>query len=123
MLTAHDLNDASAARIAHYLPRFRAAAAPDPAVGDWAAWIDLLASREPAPGGTPADAMCIVTERGFGTVSSALIALPAPGAAEPAGIWLFAAGRPAGVAFAPVNARPAGRRGAEGGRGGKEGGS
>src|SRR3546814_18739431 len=104
MLTAHDLNDASAARIAHYLPRFRAAAAPDPAVGDWAAWIDLLASREPAPGGTPADAMCIVPERGFGTVSSALLALPAPGEAAPAGIWSVAAGRTDEIAFEPGTA-------------------
>ena len=45
MLTAHDLNDAAGSRrIAHFLPLFRAAPAPDPAAGDWRAWQALLGS-------------------------------------------------------------------------------
>jgi hypothetical protein len=38
--------------------------------------------------------MCVVTETGFGTLSSSLIALPA--AANPGSrpVWRFAAGRP-----------------------------
>ncbi len=95
LLTAHDLNSPESHRIARYLPRFRAAAPPDPDAADWAAWQALLAARE-----TDTDeygAMCIVTDGGFGTLSSALIALPSVAAADPRGKLLFAAGRP-GVA-------------------------
>src|SRR5262245_46531694 len=71
MITAHDRNDAAGSgRIRAYLPRFRAAAAPEPGMaGDagWAAWEALLASRDQAD---PYDAMAIVTDSGFGTVSS-----------------------------------------------------
>jgi len=103
MLTAHDLNDtAGSRRIAHFLPRFRAAPAPDPASGDWQAWQTLLASRDFAPSGGPHDAMTIIGENGFGTLSSALIALPAPGAElEP--VFLFAAGRPDQLPYQPVS--------------------
>ena len=102
MLTAHDLNDAAGSRrIAHFLPRFRAGPPPDPARGDWQAWQALLASRDFAPGGGPHDAMTIIGENGFGTLSSALIALPAPGAElEP--VFLFAAGRPDQMPYLPV---------------------
>jgi hypothetical protein len=103
MITAHDRNDPASARIRRYLPRFEAAPAPDPSAPDgagWAAWEALLASRD---GDTPRDAMAIVTDRGFGTVCSSLIALPALGA-EAKPIWRFAAGLPGRVPFAPVEA-------------------
>ncbi|MBI3453457.1 MAG: NRDE family protein, partial [Rhodospirillales bacterium] len=94
MITAHDRNDESgSARIRHYLPRFRRAAPPDPDAGDWREWEALLASRDSVPEAGPEGAMNIVTTRGFGTVSSSLIALPAPGrkpAARP--VWRFATG-------------------------------
>jgi uncharacterized protein with NRDE domain len=51
------------------------APAPDPDRDDWAAWERLLASRESAEGAE--GAMNIVTDFGFGTVSSLLLALPA----------------------------------------------
>ena len=80
MLTAHDLNDAAGSRrIGHFLPLFRAAAAPDPATGDWRAWQAQLGSRGFAAGAGPHDAMTIPGENGFATLSSALIALPGPG--------------------------------------------
>lgn len=80
MLTAHDRNDAAGSkRIAAFLPRFERAPIPDPETGDWQGWAELLASREIAPGGGPYDTMNIVAENGFGTLSSALIALPRPG--------------------------------------------
>jgi hypothetical protein len=103
MLTAHDLNDAAGSRrIAHFLPLFRAASPPDPAAGDWHAWQALLGSRGFGPGGGPRDAMTILGENGFATLSSALIALPAPGLeAEP--VFLFAAGRPDQVPYEPVS--------------------
>jgi Transport and Golgi organisation 2 len=102
MLTAQDLNDERASRrIRHYLPLFRALPAPDPDKGDWRAWQDLLASREFAEGGTPRDAMTILGEGGFETLSSALIALPAA-ESEAKPLLLFAAGRPDRTPHEPV---------------------
>jgi hypothetical protein len=103
MLTAQDRNDVShSRRIRHFLPRFQAAAIPDPATGDWQAWEQLLASRDFAEGGTFHDAMTIAGTDGFETLSSALIALPAAGS-ELKPIWRFAAGRPDRVAYETVS--------------------
>ncbi|HXQ39649.1 MAG TPA: NRDE family protein [Candidatus Udaeobacter sp.] len=101
MLTAHDLNDTASRRIGHFLPLFRAVPAPDPERGDWHSWESLLASREHGAGAGPGDAMTIVSEDGFGTLSSALIALPVPGQ-DRRPIWLFSAGRPDVAPFLPV---------------------
>lgn len=105
MLTAHDRNDLHSDRIRTYLPRFEAAAAPDPDSGDWSGWERLVASREQGEVGGEPSAMNIVTDFGFGTVSTSLIALPAfeaqdAGDAKP--IWRFAAGRPDEVPFEEV---------------------
>ncbi|MFO1059489.1 MAG: NRDE family protein [Dongiaceae bacterium] len=103
MITAHDRNDPASARIRRHLPRFEAAPPPDPGAPDgtgWAGWEALLASRE---GDTPRDAMAIVGGDGFGTVSSSLLALPAPGAAARP-VWRFAAGLPGVAPFRPVTA-------------------
>ena len=91
MLTAWDLNDrVNSERTDFYLPRFEAARAPDPeAAGGWADWERLLASEETAPGVLdPNGAMHIRTGWGFGTVSRALLALPADANAAP--VWRFA---------------------------------
>jgi hypothetical protein len=109
MITAHDLNDPTSARIRHYLPLFRKAGPPDPETGDWAAWQGLLAGRDHAPDAGPApepeSAINLVTERGFGTLSSSLIALPAPRRGEKYAArrrWLFAAGRPGEAPYLPI---------------------
>lgn len=102
MMTAYDRNDTSSARIGAYLPRFEQAAVPDPEAGSWTAWQALLASREVEGSGGEDGAMTIVTERGFGTVSSSLIALPAVGAERKRPIWLYAAGRPDRMRYEPV---------------------
>ncbi len=103
MLTAQDLNDAAhSARIAHYLPLFRAAPVPEPATGDWSAWRELLASRGSPSGAAPRDGMTVVGENGFQTLSSALVALPAPGL-EAGPLLLFAAGRPDEVSYQPIS--------------------
>lgn len=100
MLTARDLNDEDSPRIRRNLPRFAAADPPDPGTGDWAAWRRLLQDRGAAPD-APEAAMTIATGSGFGTVSSSLLALPAPTAgSKPA--WLFAAGPPDEAPFEPV---------------------
>ncbi len=102
MLTARDCNDESCARIRGYLPRFRAAPLPDPDLGNWAAWEALLASRDFDSEAGPPGAMTIVTGGGFGTVSSALLALPAPARREARPVWRFAAGAPDRTPFENV---------------------
>ncbi len=76
MIAAGDLDEMETPRLRRYHPRFAAAAAPDPGSGDWSTWERLLAATETSPHDGPAGAMRFVTERGFATVSSALIALP-----------------------------------------------
>jgi hypothetical protein len=106
MLTARDPNDQESPRIARNLPAFRAAAPPDPAAddpegGDWSAWREILAGTE---AGSEA---AMTVERGdFQTVSSSLLALPAPvetpGGTPPRPLWLFAPGRPDRHGYTPV---------------------
>lgn len=97
MITARDLNDATSARVRHYLPLFARAIPPDPGADQWGAWIELLGQRA-APGAEPGDAMTIVTDGDFGTVCSTLIALPARGAP----IMKFAAGTPDQAPFETI---------------------
>jgi hypothetical protein len=101
MLTASDLNAETSPRVRRYLPLFRAATVPDPDSGDWSAWEALLASREREPNTDPRAAMSIVTDGAFGTVCSALLALPEPGHAKKP-VWRFCAGRPGEAPFADV---------------------
>lgn len=100
MLTAGDRNDLTSPRIAAHLPLFRKADTPDPDTGDWSGWMELMASRG-GPAGPLGD-MCVVTTGGFGTLSSSLIALPAPQAEERPPVWLFARGAPGTVPYEPV---------------------
>jgi hypothetical protein len=101
MLTAVDRNELAHPRVARHLPRFEAAPPPDPERGDWTTWTEILASQA---GGAPDDAMTIVPQRpgGFGTVSSALIALPAQPTPSLRMVFLFAAGLPGSAPYAPV---------------------
>ncbi len=102
MITAYDRNDPASPRMRLYLPRFQEAEPPDPASGTWGSWAHILASRlhdtESGPGG----AMTVVTDTGFGTVSSSLMALPAADRFGIRPVWLFAAGRPGEVPYEPV---------------------
>ncbi|MGH7073903.1 MAG: NRDE family protein, partial [Stellaceae bacterium] len=72
MIASGDLDDPETPRLAHYRPRFLAAPAPDPARDDWSAWEALLCANDTEP----ARALRFTPDRGFATVSSALIALP-----------------------------------------------
>ena len=94
MITAHDLNDDASPRILRYKPLFEAAPPPDPETGDWAAWRALMSEHREDPEGEESDSMTIVTDSGFATVSSSLMALPAPGRLDVKPHWLFAPGRP-----------------------------
>ncbi|MCX7374530.1 MAG: NRDE family protein [Alphaproteobacteria bacterium] len=90
IITSHAPNDLADARIARHLPRFGAAAAPD-SPDDWRDWPALLADTEGGPA-----ALNIAPRSGFGTVSSALVALGAQAR------FHFAAGPPHTAPFAPV---------------------
>ncbi len=102
MLSGTELDDPSHPRIATYLPRFQTARTPDPDQDDWSDWRQLLASDSYPQGLGPDAAMVLDRRDGFGTRSSALIALPAfPGfGGQP--IWLHAEGRPDRAPFRPV---------------------
>ena len=104
MLTARELNDFDSPRIAQFLPEFQESLAPDPDLEDWETWRELLRRQDPT---VPTSGMTIATEEGFETVSSSLLALPAPQhylAGEPVPpIWLFAAGRPDLAEFLPIS--------------------
>ncbi len=103
MLTAGELNDRSSERIARYLPLFEAAPPPDPDAEEWAAWIAILSAREDGPENGRERAMCVVTDTGFGTLSSSLIALPSAESLGIQPIWRFSAGRPDEAPFEPVS--------------------
>lgn len=103
MLTARELDDHSQPRIRHHLPRFRAAGVPDPGRGDWAAWRSLLASRIHGASDGAGAAMNVDFPQGFGTVSSALIAVPAYPGPQAKAVWLNANGPPHSAPFEPVD--------------------
>ncbi|MBT3305711.1 MAG: hypothetical protein HN377_04440 [Alphaproteobacteria bacterium] len=102
MITAHDLNDETSPRIAHYKPQFEVAPTPDVETGDWAAWQALMGDRREGAGGEEKGSMTIVTETGFATVSSSLLALPGRDRPGVKPTWLFAPGPPDEVPYAPV---------------------
>jgi hypothetical protein len=89
MFTARDRNDTASTRIALYLPRFQAEAAPDPEAGDWQAWEALLSAKEKIPGGGEDGAMRVETDVGFATMSSSLIALPGADTEDKDPVWRF----------------------------------
>ncbi len=103
MLTARELDDTTVPRIRDYLPRFRAAAEPDPARGDWRAWQALLASRAHSETAGPHAAMNLDLPNGFGTVCSQLVAVPRyPGYGEEP-VFLFASGPPDREPYRPLD--------------------
>lgn len=103
MLSDTELDDSGHPRIRSYLQRFRSAEIPDPQHDHQQTWQDLLASRTyPAEAGPEAAMNLEECPNGFGTVSSALIAVLAPGFASPPR-WLHAAGPPDRFPFEPVD--------------------
>ena len=100
LLANGEMNAISHARIGTYRPLFQQASAPDPDQDRWEEWTRLL-GQAPPPGGPPEAGMVIPTDRrGFGTVSSTMLALPADAGRRPA--WKFAPGPPDQIGFAAV---------------------
>ncbi len=102
MIAAGDLDDPETPRIVRYRPLFAAAPPPDPGARDWASWERLLLDDAPdGQNGEPAT-MRFATARGFGTVSSALIAIPAIERPDLKPVFRFAAHRPAAAPWRDV---------------------
>jgi hypothetical protein len=93
MIAAGDLNDLASRRIELSLPAFRAWPPPDPERDDWSAWESLLGSTRTPPGEPETAAMRFRTD-GYGTVSSAIIALPALDELDRKPVFRFAAWLP-----------------------------
>lgn len=90
VIAAGDLDELTTPRLALARPRFLAAAPPDPDRGDWTAWQELLGDQAAPPGTPPEAAIRFRTPHGYGTVSSALIALPAEPSPERGPIFRYA---------------------------------
>jgi uncharacterized protein with NRDE domain len=105
MITSGELNDTGSPRISNFFRQFRDASPPDIEADDWSAWEALLASRLYDAADGPNEAMCIVTDHGYGTVSSSLIALPSPAYTELGYVWRFAPGRPSDTVFSPIGTK------------------
>jgi uncharacterized protein with NRDE domain len=107
LLSATELDDPDHPRISLNRPRFLAAPTPLPETDDWTAWRDLLAATDyPESLGPEAAMMLLDRPDGFGTRSSALIALPAYPGHNTRPRWLHADGRPDQTAFVPVALDP-----------------
>ncbi len=103
MITSEDLNDFNhSERIRFHLPRFRATSAPEPDKDMWLSWEKLLASTEAEDSSNYEGALNISTKNGFGTVSSSILALPAPNRFGVKPIWRFCAGRPGQIPYTPI---------------------
>src|SRR6516165_7656722 len=104
MIAAGDLDDLATRRLELALPAFRAWPTPDPDHDDWFGWQSLLGSTR-APN-EPATAAMRFRTGGYGTVSSALIALPARGEPERRPVFRFAEWLPHTSAWCDVMSAP-----------------
>jgi hypothetical protein len=102
MIAAGDLDDLATRRLALAMPAFRAWPAPDPDRGDWTGWQSLLGSTRTPPGG-PATAAMRFRSDGYGTVSSAIIALPAHDGLDRPPHFRFAGWQPEATAWHAVS--------------------
>jgi uncharacterized protein with NRDE domain len=103
LIDSGELNRPNNRRVTLATPRFRDAAPPDPDRDDWADWQALLSDNESPPGEPPENALRFTTGHGYGTVSSALIALPQPNAGELKPRFRYAQWQPAPAPWAEVS--------------------
>jgi uncharacterized protein with NRDE domain len=89
MIAAGDLDELATRRLELALPAFRAWPTPDPDNEDWSSWQSLLGSTR-APPNEPATAAMRFRTDGYGTVSSALIGLPARDGSDRRPVFRFA---------------------------------
>jgi hypothetical protein len=94
MITSGELNDRQSPRLDFYFDKFLSAKEPDIDKNNWTTWQNLLASRRKEMELDPNQSMCIVTETGYGTVSSSIIAFPSQELLNAKCEWRFCSGRP-----------------------------
>ena len=102
LLADTEIDDPGHPRIKVNRPRFLAAAVPRPELDDWDAWRALLADTDFPAGLGPEAAMVQDRPDGFGTRSSALIAVPAYPGRDGLPRWLHTDGPAGGAAFSPA---------------------
>jgi len=94
LIAAGEINELATPRLKLAMPRFRAAVPPEPDRDDWTEWQDLLGD-DTVPPGMPAEAaLRFRTPHHYGTISSALIALPAEPTPERPPLFRYAAWLP-----------------------------
>ena len=108
MIAAGDLDDLATRRIQLALPAFRAWPTPDPDRNDWTGWETLLGSTRAPPNEEATAAMRFRTD-GYGTRSSALIALPARDGTDRRPVFRFAEWLPQASPWQDVMAAKRGR--------------
>jgi Transport and Golgi organisation 2 len=89
MIAAGDIDDLTNRRLELALPAFRAWPTPEPDDDNWSGWETLLGSTRAPPNEPTTAAMRFRTD-GYGTLSSALIALPARDERDRRPIFRFA---------------------------------
>jgi hypothetical protein len=102
LIDSGELNRPNNRRVTIATPRFRDAAPPDPDRDVWADWQALLSNAESPLGESPESALRFAMPHGYGTVSSALIALPEANAGERKPRFRYAQWQPVRVDWADV---------------------
>ena len=102
LIDSGELNRPNNRRVTLATPRFRTTAPPDPDRDGWAEWEALLSDDESPPDELPESALRFRTGHGYGTVSSALIALPQPNAGEQKPRFRYAQWQPTVIPWADV---------------------
>jgi len=105
LIDSGNLNHPNNRRVTFAGPQFRAASPPDPGRDDWAEWEQLLSNDESPAGEPPESALRFVMPHGYGTVSSALIALPEPNDGEQKPRFRYAQWQPTATPWAEMPAR------------------
>jgi hypothetical protein len=103
LIDSGELNRPNNRRVVLATSRFRAANPPDPDRDDWAEWQVLLSNSESPPGEPPEAALRFQMPNGYGTVSSALIALPEPNAGERMPRFRYAQWQPMAIPWMDVS--------------------
>jgi len=102
LIDSGELNRPNNRRVTLATPLFRAATPPDPDGDDWAEWQALLSNTESPPVEPPENALRFTTSYGYGTVSSALVALPQPNAGERKARFRYAQWQPSPTSWADI---------------------
>jgi len=103
IVAAGEIDDLRTRRLELAAPKFRAAAPPDPDRDDWRDWQALLSDNESPQGESAESALRFRMPHGYGTVSSALIALPEPSAGERKPRFRYAQWQPSETPWADVS--------------------